>query len=116
MDTAPPSAELIRKYLDSADPNVLRLALLQLTGDPALARMRVDKVPIWAGALYTYVLAPEHHAEIKERALQYLIDAAAQPGTTHAVSDSGSRNHGEFRPWTADRPAIRLCLRGSRMG
>ena len=62
----------VRQVLEMADPNVLRLALHQLTGDPALAAMRVEKTLIWAGALYTFSLGSEHHGEVRNRAFDYL--------------------------------------------
>jgi 4-hydroxyacetophenone monooxygenase len=64
----------IGKALAQADPNVLRLALHQLTGDPLLVQMRVERVPVWGGALFTYALAPEHHATVREMALKYLLE------------------------------------------
>jgi 4-hydroxyacetophenone monooxygenase len=68
-----------RRALEHADPNVLRLALHQLTGDPALAEMRVERVPVWGGALFTYALAPEHHAAVREMALKHLVDHSRGP-------------------------------------
>jgi 4-hydroxyacetophenone monooxygenase len=79
-------AAFIRKALEAADPNVLRLALHQLTGDRALAEMRVEKLQIWAGALFTYALAQEHHAEVRERALEYLL---ASPLPTAKMTSRG---------------------------
>lgn len=72
LDSAWPSDDFVRCVLELADPNILRLTLHHLTGAPDLASMRVDATPLWAGALFTYTLAPEHHTEIRERAYAYL--------------------------------------------
>jgi 4-hydroxyacetophenone monooxygenase len=77
----------LARVVEAADPNILRLALYQLTGDPTLKQMRTEKLLIWAGALFTYVLAREHHAEVRRRALDYLRrhgTAALAPQPSHA--------------------------------
>ncbi|WP_313802666.1 NAD(P)/FAD-dependent oxidoreductase [Sphingobium sp.] len=58
--------------VDRADLNALRLALYQLTGDEDLAAMRTEGLPVWGGVFTLSVLAPEHHDEVKRRALAYL--------------------------------------------
>ncbi|WP_052730410.1 flavin-containing monooxygenase [Sphingomonas sp. SRS2] len=58
--------------IDGADVNVLRLALLQITGDAALAGMKVVKTPARGGVLEADTLAVEHHAEVRRAALDYI--------------------------------------------
>jgi 4-hydroxyacetophenone monooxygenase len=63
--------QLITEALETANLNALRMALYQLTQDPALASMRV----IEGGAsrnLTCHVLAPEHHPEVIEKARTFL--------------------------------------------
>ncbi|CAN5203483.1 NAD(P)/FAD-dependent oxidoreductase [soil metagenome] len=69
-----PDAEQLRRALAIADPNALRLALYQLTRDPALAAMRTSGTPLWAGALFTYTLAEEHHEEVRTKMFDYLMN------------------------------------------
>ena len=66
--------EFLAQVLNTADLNVLRMALYQLTGDPALAAMRVVEVPVRGGVLVGTALAPEHHDEVKRKALAYLMN------------------------------------------
>jgi 4-hydroxyacetophenone monooxygenase len=79
----------IRRILELADPNILRLTLHHLTGDPKLAGMRTEAAPMWAGALFSYVLAPEHHTEVRQAAFEYLVARSAgqsrEPGLDHAT-------------------------------
>jgi 4-hydroxyacetophenone monooxygenase len=63
----------IKQYIKDADPNILRLTLLQLTQDASLKKMRVEETSLWGGAMVTYSLAPEHHEEIRTKALEYFI-------------------------------------------
>jgi 4-hydroxyacetophenone monooxygenase len=73
LSEAWPDEAFIRHVLEQADPNILRLALHHLTGASDLAEMRADKTELWAGALFTYTLAQEHHAEVRARAFDYLL-------------------------------------------
>ncbi|MEH3033707.1 MAG: NAD(P)/FAD-dependent oxidoreductase [Aeromicrobium erythreum] len=68
----PVDESTVRAALDQANLNVLRIALLQVTGDESLARMRVDKVPMRGGAFFAYVLNEAHHQEVKDKAVAYL--------------------------------------------
>jgi 4-hydroxyacetophenone monooxygenase len=61
-----------------ADPNILRMALLQLTGDPTLEQMEVVTVPVRGGVLLGDALAERHHDEVRRRAFEYL---KANPAT-----------------------------------
>lgn len=63
----------IRTALESANLNVLRLALYQATGDPDLAAMEVVRIPLRGGAFFGYLVADQHHEAIKEKALRFLL-------------------------------------------
>jgi 4-hydroxyacetophenone monooxygenase len=78
-DESRPDPEQLRSALEIADPNALRLALHHLTGDPALAAMETEGTPLWAGALFTYTLAPKHHEEVRSRAHEWLMAHWGEP-------------------------------------
>ncbi|MER2534066.1 MAG: NAD(P)/FAD-dependent oxidoreductase [Rhizobiaceae bacterium] len=65
----------IRRAIDGADLNALRLALLQLTGDEAFAAMRVEMRPRRGGALASAAVAEEFVPELKRRAFELLSGA-----------------------------------------
>jgi len=67
------SESRIRQALDSANLNVLRLALYQATGDPELAMMEVERFPMRGGAFFGYLVAEKHHQAIKDKALRWLL-------------------------------------------
>jgi 4-hydroxyacetophenone monooxygenase len=69
----------IRRSLEQADPNVLRLALYQATGDAGLKAMRVESQRITGGLFVRKVLAPEHHAAVKDMAYTLLAEAKLEP-------------------------------------
>ncbi len=64
-----PERQFVVRALSQAEPNVLRMALLQLTGDDSLARMKVERAV--NGIFNTDVLAAQHHAEVREKALRW---------------------------------------------
>lgn len=64
----------VRAAVDQANLNVLRIALLQLTGDETLAQMEVDKVPMRGGAFFAYSLNERHHQELKDKAVDYILN------------------------------------------
>lgn len=68
----------VKKVIDGAEPNVLRLALLQLTGDPKLAAMKVVREPRRGGALMSPVLTPEDALVLKRQAFS-MLSAGAIP-------------------------------------
>lgn len=80
-------AEMIRQAIESANLNVLRLALLQVTGDPQLAAMKVVKEPQRGGALLADVLAPEDREPFKRRAFELLSD---RPLVAGPLPDKGA--------------------------
>lgn len=73
--------EFIRKAVEEADLNALRLALLQATGDPEFASIPVTRIDVRAGAGTTYVVAEDHRERLIERAVEFLSD---DPGK-HAI-------------------------------
>jgi 4-hydroxyacetophenone monooxygenase len=62
----------IRTAIDKANLNALRLALLQVTGDPELAKMRTRRHAIRGGAMFAHVLNDEDVPALKEKAFAYL--------------------------------------------
>ncbi|OYX21977.1 MAG: hypothetical protein B7Z04_00950 [Rhodobacterales bacterium 32-66-9] len=67
--------DFIRKAVEEADLNALRLALLQATGDPEYAAIPVTRIDVRAGAGTTYVVAEEHREALIDRAVAFLSDA-----------------------------------------
>jgi 4-hydroxyacetophenone monooxygenase len=72
-------AEDLRRILDQADCNILRMALYQQTGDPALAAMTVEKQALRGGVFSRTVLAQKHHDEVKQKALALLMRGPLPP-------------------------------------
>lgn len=66
-----------RAAIDRANLNVLRLALYQMTGDEALAQVRVDRVPLRGGAFFGFVVTPDDAQLVKDKALAYLMSDRA---------------------------------------
>ena len=64
----------VRGAVDQANLNVLRIALLQVTGDESLGQMQVDKVPMRGGAFFAYVLNERHHQELKDKAVDFIMN------------------------------------------
>lgn len=63
---------LVRRAIDMAAMNVLRMAIYQLTGDPELAAIPTIESPIRGGALVAYTVPPEYHQMIKDKALAWV--------------------------------------------
>jgi len=63
----------VRAAVEQANLNVLRIALLQVTGDESLAQMQVDKIPMRGGAFFAYVLNERHHHELKDKAVEFIL-------------------------------------------
>jgi 4-hydroxyacetophenone monooxygenase len=64
--------DFIRAAIDKANFNALRLALLQVTGDPDLAKMRTRRHAVRGGAMFMHVLSDEDVPALKEKAFAYL--------------------------------------------
>jgi 4-hydroxyacetophenone monooxygenase len=63
----------IRRAVETANSNALRLALYQLTGDPELAAMRPYRKEIRGGAMLQNVVRDEDLPSLREKAVQYLL-------------------------------------------
>ncbi|KAM0082237.1 hypothetical protein ACKRZS_005605 [Fusarium odoratissimum] len=68
----PVDDDFIRKAIDKSNLNALRLALLQVTGDPRLAKMSTRRRAIRGGAMFSHVLSDEDAPLLKEIAFNYL--------------------------------------------
>jgi len=64
----------IRKAVEEADLNALRIALLQATGDGQFARIPVERIDVRAGAGTTYVVADSHRDRLIEKAVEFLSE------------------------------------------
>jgi 4-hydroxyacetophenone monooxygenase len=63
---------VIRRALDDADLNALRLALYQATGDESLLEVKLRQVPVYGGATVLTEVAEDEREGIKARALAFL--------------------------------------------
>ncbi|EXJ71202.1 uncharacterized protein A1O5_06196 [Cladophialophora psammophila CBS 110553] len=70
--TYPIDEAFIRTAIDKSNLNALRLALLQVTGDPDLANMHIRRHAIRGGAMFAHVVADEDIPALKEKAFVYL--------------------------------------------
>jgi 4-hydroxyacetophenone monooxygenase len=71
-DNKPADEDFIQKAIDMSNLNALRMALLQVTGDPELAKMRTRRHAIRGGAMFAHVLSEEDAPLLKEKAFAYL--------------------------------------------
>ncbi len=67
----------IRKAVEEADLNALRVALYQATGDPTVADMGLEHVVAPGGAGVLTVVAEKDQAVLKERVVAFLLDEAS---------------------------------------
>ena len=74
-----PSANFIRRALDSADLNALRIALYQATGDASLLAIKLTTTPAMGGATNTY-----------NYSLNFSMYGSAHPGGVNTVMCDGS--------------------------
>lgn len=83
-ETGKPSGEtvdpaFIRRAVDAAHLNALRVALYQQTGDREVAAMRVETDAPAGTPFLSYVVARESHALLKAKALAFLSRPPAAP-------------------------------------
>lgn len=71
------NGDFIREAIDKSSLNALRLALLQVTGDQDLSRMRTQRHAIRGGAMFAHVVAEEDVPALKEKAYAYLSERKA---------------------------------------
>lgn len=78
--------DFIRRVVDQAHLNSLRVALFQQTGDPEIAAMKVETFAPAGTPFLSHVVAAEHHAQLKAKAFDYLrsADMAPAPVPTQA--------------------------------
>lgn len=67
----------IRRALASSNLHALRLALLHATGDPTLAAMKLELVPIRSGAAFEMTIAEESREELLRKAEEFVATEAA---------------------------------------
>lgn len=83
--------DLITRAVAAADLLALRTALYQATGDEALREYSVHYEAIRKGAQMALVIDERHHADLKERAVRFLAEEAADftrvPPTEDEVRD-----------------------------
>jgi len=64
--------ETVRRAVNAASINVLRVALYHQTKDPDLLAMQARQLPVRGGAFSTFVVPKEHHETIREKAFAFL--------------------------------------------
>ena len=69
--------DFIRRALDTADLNALRISLYQATGDASLLTIRLTTTPAMGGATRTVEVAEEERAGLKAKLLAFLQDMPA---------------------------------------
>lgn len=62
----------VRRALDQAAMNVLRMSIYQLTGDPELAAIPTMESPIRGGALTAYTIPQNYHQLVRDKAIEWL--------------------------------------------
>jgi len=67
----------IRQAIEESDPNALRIALLQATGDPQIAAMKVDRIVARGGTGIGYRVTDEDRARLLDKAMAFLTGLAA---------------------------------------
>jgi 4-hydroxyacetophenone monooxygenase len=66
-----------RRAVEQADLNAIRLALLQATGDPEIAAMRVAPMSVRGGAGSNFEVVKEDHETLISKAVDFLLKEAA---------------------------------------
>src|SRR3546814_640196 len=69
----------VRRAIELSDLNALRVAMLQVTGDPVFARIRVQQEPLNNGSSSITVVRPADRERLIERAQQYLSGKFSPP-------------------------------------
>ncbi len=81
----PVDEDFVRRALDDADLNALRMALYQATGDEELRDIELKVVPVYGGATRLTEVADGDKEMIREKARQFLLSKPA--GFTEVVPD-----------------------------
>ena len=69
---------IVSQAVDTSQTNALRLALYQLTRDPQLVNMRIERLPVRGGAQFQNVVAAESLPLLKEKVLAFLSKPLVQ--------------------------------------
>lgn len=89
VDTAPDrqgvDEAFIRRALDDADCNALRLALYQATGDESLLSLALKNTPVYGGATVATEVADEAVPVVRDKAVAFLM--GLPEGFTEEVPD-----------------------------
>ncbi|MFJ8927582.1 flavin-containing monooxygenase [Streptomyces sp. NPDC102364] len=75
--SGPVDEAFIRRALDDADLNALRMALYQATGDEELLALPLKQTPMYGGALKQTVIEGEAAQAVKDRAVRFLLHLPA---------------------------------------
>lgn len=107
--------EFVRKAVEQADLNALRMALYQATGDPEVGAMNLNRTTAPGGAGILTLVAEEHQARLKDLAVHYLMNGAVDHVPELPDDDETARliAMAEGRPLTERLLAMRralLCL------
>jgi 4-hydroxyacetophenone monooxygenase len=70
-------ASFVRQAVEQAELNALRVALYQATGNPEIGAMDLEQAVVRGGQGVLPVVPEKHHARLKELAVEYLLDEAA---------------------------------------
>lgn len=64
----------VRRAIDEADLNALRIALFQATGDESLNDVRLKRISVRGGQLVLVDVADEDREKVKDRAVRFLLE------------------------------------------
>lgn len=93
----PVDEAFIRRALDDADLNALRLSLYQATGDESLLQVGLDQVSMYGGALSQTVLAGASAETVQAKALEFLLHKPADFPVTKPGDADLRRMYEAFR-------------------
>jgi 4-hydroxyacetophenone monooxygenase len=102
----------IRRAVDQAELNALRMALYQATEDPAVAEIRTERVVVRGGAGMLMTVAEEDRDRLKELAVQFLVSnpRPAEPGPPDEARTGHLIEMAEGRPVPEDLLQMRRRL------
>ncbi len=100
------SPDFIRRALDGANLNALRVALYQSTGDPKFVEMAVEQSPLNSGSSSTTVLSAHDRDAMIKLAMKYLGEALTPPSTPSASDIRWLVEMYAGRPITDDELAL----------
>ena len=81
----------VRRAVETANANALRLALYQATGDPDLAAMKPYQKEIRGGALLQNAVRDEDLDQLKEKAVRYLLSVGDVPSVPQQPDEAEAR-------------------------